>query len=250
MLMLYFSGTGNSKYMANSFSKKTGAHCYSIETNMNFSKEILINDTIGFCYPTYGGCVPRIMREFVAKHTKDLKGKKLIIFCTQLMFSGDGARAFIDLLPKNYAEVIYAEHFNMPNNLCNTPIFPVKNGAAIKKCVSQAEAKMDIVCKNIKKGKIIKRGFNSFSHAIGLSQSSYWPAIEEKNKSSVKVHESCINCGLCVNLCPMKNLVQSPDGINHLNNCTLCYRCVNACPHQAITVLGHKKPKVQYKGIK
>lgn len=250
MLMLYFSGTGNSKFIANSFSKKTGALCYSIETDMNFSKEILNHDTISFCYPTYGGCVPRIMREFVAKHTKDLKDKKLIIFCTQLMFSGDGARAFMDLLPKNHVKVIYAEHFNMPNNICNAPIFSVKNGPAIEKCLHQAEVKMDKVCKNINEGKIKKRGFNSFSHILGLCQSSYWPAIEKKNESNIKVDNSCINCNLCVKVCPMKNLTFGPKGIEQNNNCIVCYRCVNACPKQAITVLVHKKPKVQYKGIK
>ena len=40
MLMLYFSGTGNSKYIANLFSKKVNAKCYSIEENIDFKKEI------------------------------------------------------------------------------------------------------------------------------------------------------------------------------------------------------------------
>ena len=31
MLMLYFSGTGNSKYIAEKFSEKTKSICYSIE---------------------------------------------------------------------------------------------------------------------------------------------------------------------------------------------------------------------------
>ena len=73
------------------------------------------------------------MREFVSKYVEELKDKKLIIFCTQLFFSGDGARVFTDLLPKGYGEVIYAEHFNMPNNICNIKIFPIKNGEEIYK---------------------------------------------------------------------------------------------------------------------
>lgn len=250
MLMLYFSGTGNSKFIADSFSKKTGSKCFSIESNMDFRKEILSHDTISFCYPTYGGCVPRIMREFVAKHIAELKDKKLIIFCTQLIFSGDGARAFMDLLPPNYVRVIYAEHFNMPNNICNAPIFSIKNGTDIEKCLHTADVKLDKVCKNIKEGKIFKRGFNKVSHALGLCQSAFWPVVEEKNKSNVRVDNSCIHCSLCVNICPMKNLILASKGIEHHNNCIVCYRCVNACPQQAITVLLHKKPKVQYKGIK
>ena len=58
------------------------------------------------------------------------------------MFSGDGARVFTDLLPDGYGEVIYAEHFNMPNNICNSGIFAVKNGEQIKKYIKNADKKI------------------------------------------------------------------------------------------------------------
>lgn len=249
MLMLYFSGTGNSKYIANLFSKKVGAKCYSIEEKIDFEKEIEKHDTVAFCYPIYGSYVPRIMREFVTKNVEKLKNKKLIIFCTQLMFSGDGARAFTDLLPEGYGEVIYAEHFNMPNNICNINIFPIKNGERTKKYITAANKKMDRICKDLENGKVKKRGFNKVSNIVGKSQSAHWPDIEAKNKSSVKVDEDCVKCGLCVKLCPMKNLNLTSKEILQNDDCILCYRCVNACPKKAITVLIHKKPKEQYKGI-
>ena len=40
MLMLYFSGTGNSKYIASTFSKKMNAKCHSIEEKIDFKNEI------------------------------------------------------------------------------------------------------------------------------------------------------------------------------------------------------------------
>lgn len=249
MLMLYFSGTGNSKYIANLFSKKVNAKCYSIEENIDFKKEIKRHNTIAFCYPIYASNVPRIMRGFVSKYVEELKDKKLIIFCTQLFFSGDGARVFTDLLPKGYGEVIYAEHFNMPNNICNIKILPIKNGEETKKYIKAAQRKMNRICKDLEKGKVKKRGFNKVSNLIGKSQSKYWPNIEEEKKSSIKVDSDCIKCGLCVKLCPMNNLNLANNGIVHNNNCIFCYRCVNACPKKAITVLINKKPKVQYKGI-
>ena len=54
MVMLYFSGTGNSKYIANLFSENVGAKCSSIELNIDFQSIIEENDTIAFCYPIYG----------------------------------------------------------------------------------------------------------------------------------------------------------------------------------------------------
>ena len=249
MVMLYFSGTGNSKYIANLFSEKVNAKCYSIEENIDFGKIIQEHETISFCYPIYGSYVPRIMRDFVSNNVEKLKNKNLIIFCTQLMFSGDGARAFTDLLPSGYGNVIYAEHFNMPNNICNINIFPITNGEKNKKYIKAANKKMNRVCNDLENKKVKKRGFNKVSSFMGKSQSAHWLDIEEKNKSLVKVDEDCIKCGICAKLCPMKNLDLTSRGIEQNDECILCYRCVNACPKKAITVLIHKKPKEQYKGI-
>lgn len=65
---------------------------------------------------------------------------------------------------------------------------------------------MNVVCKNIEKGTIKKRGFNKVSYLMGKSQSAFWPEVEEKNKSSVKTDEDCVSCGICVKLCQVKNL--------------------------------------------
>jgi hypothetical protein len=42
-----------------------------------------------------------------------------LFFCTQIILSGDGARTFIDLFPRGYIEVLYAEHFFIPKNVTN-----------------------------------------------------------------------------------------------------------------------------------
>ena len=126
MLMLYFSGTGNSKYIAELFCNVINTHlsqsasaglpsqCFSIEEMIDFEQLISSHEIIGFCYPIYGSRVPRVMREFVKKYFNFLKEKKVIIFCTQWIFSGDGARVFTDMFPRNFIKVIYAEHFLMP----------------------------------------------------------------------------------------------------------------------------------------
>ena len=49
MVMFYFSGTGNSKYVAELFSDKMGALCHSIEENVDFESLIESNETIAFC---------------------------------------------------------------------------------------------------------------------------------------------------------------------------------------------------------
>jgi ferredoxin len=225
------------------------AECYSIEEQLDFNQIITSNEIIGFCYPIYGSRVPRIMREFAIKYMEFLKNKKIIIFCTQLIFSGDGARAFVDIFPKKYLEVIYAEHILMPNNVCNLFILPLENINKINKYITKAETKIKNICKNINNGVIKKRGFNIFSRILGLHQGLFMPIIEKISLKKVWINNDCTKCGLCINICPMKNFEYINGNITHKYNCTICYRCINKCPQKAIMVFIRTKVKKQYKGL-
>jgi len=223
--------------------------CHSIEEKIDFGQLISSHEEIGFCYPIYGSRVPRIMREFVQKQMEFLKSKKIIIFCTQVSFSGDGVRVFTDMFPRYYFQVIYAEHFLMPNNVCNLFLMPLASERKIKKYITEAERKMQLVCSNIKSGIIKRRGFNIFSRILGLPQGLLMPVFEKKALDSVKINSDCTQCGLCISICPMGNFENQNNKIVTKQNCTICYRCINKCPEKAIAVFLKGKVKKQYKGI-
>jgi len=259
-LTVYFSGTGNSAYVAELFAHQVGGMCLSIEDEADFATEFAAADTIAFCYPIYGSRVPLIMRQFAVRHADCLQGKKMVILATQLIFSGDGARVFTDLFPKGHFDVIYAEHFAMPNNVNNFFLLGQTSNRITDKRAKAAQRKVARICSNIGNGIVRRRGFSGFSRFLGAMQGRPWQgnsrnldvnkgSMEARAKASIKVDADCTVCGLCVAACPMKNLEAASDTIIHNSNCTICYRCVNLCPHQAITVFFHKKPKWQYKGI-
>lgn len=246
MVVLYFSGTGNSKYIADSLARAFKCESHSIEEDLDFSKLIGENKTIGFSYPIYGSCLPKIMTEFILSHRDVLVNKKLIILSTQMMFSGDGAKEMYRLIPKN--KVIYGEHFNMPNNISNTSFLPITNFERNRK-KKKADKKMKEVVINIRRGKIVKTGWSNFSTRLGLLQRNGFPEILEKKKSSFTTTDKCVACGKCVDNCPVKNLsLMGKEVIQH-DKCILCYRCVNICPKKAACVLLKQSPKRQYKGV-
>lgn len=250
MLTIYFSGTGNSKYIAECFSQIMAATCYSIEEDVDFKEKITAAQTIVVCYPIYGSCVPKIMRDFVSKNRAAFAGKELIIFCTQLLFSGDGARVFTELLAGVAVDIRYAEHFNMPNNICNFFLFPLASPAKLQRNIKKADTKLSRACQNISARVVKKRGFNPLSRYMGLwIQRAHFKALEKKAAGDVRISSECILCGKCVRICPMNNLKLSDQGIAQQGQCTLCYRCVNQCPQKAITVLVHTKVTKQYQGI-
>ena len=227
------------------------AKCLSIEADTDFTSEIKSHDTIAFCYPIYGSRVPRIMREFVIKYMAELSGKKMVIIVTQWLFSGDGARVFTDMFWQDTIEVIYAEHFNMPNNINNTPFLRHTSKRKIEKYKRKAETKISRVCNDIRQGIVRKRGFSRFSQWLGNIQGKAWQGdskdsdsstgIEHKARSGIKTHDGCTACSLCVNICPMNNLTNLGGAITQLDNCTVCYRCVNRCSQKAIQCPQFKK---------
>ena len=249
MTMLYFSATGNSRYIAELFCQKMGAACHSIEEKADFDRMLATEDAVGFCYPIFGSRVPRLLREFIAAHLEALKGKKLVIFCTQMGGSGDGARALTDVFPRGHAEVIYAEHFLMPNNVCNLFFLPLAGEKLTRWYLANAEKKMETVCGDIKNGRIRRRGFNPVSRALGLIQGVFMPGIERRAKGKVWIGEGCDQCGLCVSICPMGNLEFDDGKIGTKGNCMICYRCINKCPRKALSVFLRGEVKRQYAGI-
>lgn len=186
MLFLYFSGTGNSQYIAELFCQRMPCELHSIEEWVDFEGLLSQHHTIGFCYPIYGSRMPRIMREFIQEHRKHLQGKKVVVFCTQYLFSGDGARSFVDVLPPGHVEVIYAEHFLMPNNVCNVPFLPVTHGEKNQRYLKKAEKKMARVCRDIQAGTVFRRGFNPLSRLIGV-EGDIMPLFEKHRAASVKI---------------------------------------------------------------
>jgi ferredoxin len=249
MVMFYFSGTGNSKFAAEAFCRPAGADCRSIEEKTDFDALINAHGTIGFCYPVYGSYVPRPMREFAAAHAGALSGRKFVILCTQLIFSGDGARELCAFLPGGTKHVVYAEHIDMPNNICNFALFRVKNGAENEKRLRTARKKLARAADEVSRGIVRRRGFNPLSIVLGKCQSAFWPAYEKIAARDVKIDADCNRCGICASLCPVDNLSMGENGVEQANRCAVCYRCVNACPQKAITVMFHKRPKKQYQGI-
>ena len=246
MVMFYFSGTGNSKYVAELFAGEMGAKCHSIEESIDFETLIDTNEVIAFSYPVYMSRVPRIMRKFVERHKSRFKNKKIIIFCTQLLLSGDGARAFAAMFPKDYINLIYAEHFFMPNNVSNVFILPMTSEKKVERCLVTARRKMQSVCNDIRNGRIKKRGFNVFSRGLGLIQGVFLSAVEKKANNYVGITSDCTNCRLCVSSCPTGNLIYENGRITHKHDCTMCYRCINTCPAKAITIVFPGKVKKQY----
>ncbi len=48
--------------------------------------------------------------------------------------------------------------------------------------------------------------------------------------------EKCVNCGICINVCPEEAISMNRDVAIDSSRCTACGSCVNVCPNEAISL--------------
>lgn len=257
ILCLYFSGTGNTKFVVEEMKIQFNTHhieleLLSIEDYTDEDGQRIIDaDCLLFANPVYGSMSPMIMWHFVKKISPLLKEKKAAVIVTQLMFSGDGGAYLARILRKYQAEVISIEHFFMPSNLADMKMFKVKNHEEAISVANKTRQKVERYCANFANNKMKKRGDSIGSLLLGAMQRGPFFKLEKKLANDVKISDAlCIKCGKCVKLCPMDNLHLVDEKIQQDGKCTLCYRCVNQCPKKAISIMSKKKPLTQYHGIK
>ncbi len=244
MVVIYFSGTGNTRFIAKQFSKLMKCKGYSIEQNVDFGRIIAESDTIVLCYPIHFSKAPLLFMDFVSKYKDEFRGKKIISLCSQQFFSGDGARSIIDLLED--VEVIYAEHFNMHNNITSMPIYYKLTKRNNERCLKLTYKKLKKVADDVNNNRVKLKGFSEFGKSLGRSQHLSPDSVKNKQMTAVKIRENCVLCEKCVKCCPTQNLSKSIDKIVSDDKCTFCMRCVNLCPKKSISVLLHGDVKEQY----
>ena len=150
----YFSGTGNTRYMTRYLLSRLSSR-----------------------YPCE-------MCDFIHRCGKSLGGKQTAILCTQYFFSGDGAATIGRTAAKYGAKLVGAEIFNMPNNLADCKMFPVKNGAQIEKTLKRARRRADKFAERLLAGKGRLRGFSPLAHGVGYFSQRKYSGREVRRKNA------------------------------------------------------------------
>lgn len=246
MLGIYFSGTGNTRHCVERLVHLLDKEAELVPLESEAAEKGLgQHDLIVLGYPIQYSNIPVMVRDFITNQSASWKGKQVFCLATMGLFSGDGAGCAARLLKGYGAEVLGGLHLKMPDSICDVKLLkrsPEKNGVLIK----AAEDKIDHWAEKIKAGEWPKEGLQIYHRLAGLLGQRLWFSGKTKSYSDkLTVSEACVGCGLCVRLCPMRNLsIQGQKAVAG-GRCTMCYRCLNSCPKKAITLLG-KNVVVQY----
>ena len=168
MVVIYFSGTGNSRYVAELFCNEydEGAKAFSIEDD-DITQVVKNEEMLVFAYPVQYSTVPKILRDFIIENNELWESKKVFVIATMGLFSGDGAGILGRLLLQYGAEVIGGLHLKMPDSIGDEKVLkrPLEKN---RELVKKAEQKISRSVQLLKSGKPTQEGIGVLYRMAGF----------------------------------------------------------------------------------
>ena len=255
-MIFFFSGTGNTRFIASRLAEATGDHLVSIAQAMvdgKFDYCLEAGERIGFCFPIHGWRPPFIVRDFIRRLS--LQGYVDGTYCYAFATCGDDVGLTYDYLTEDLNavgirldsvfSVIMPETYNFPFiDQIDTPQSAERKIAA----ASQRLPKMIPAIVNRERGVMDinkSRWPRINSKLLGAFFLKHWVTDDKFTVDAC----ACLHCGKCREVCPVGNISCSDDGVpqwqhNHL--CTTCFACYHHCPAHAIDFDGRTRGKRQY----
>lgn len=229
-MIYYFSGTGNSKWVAEELARRTGDEVQSIAAlQKDGSVSVYANcgSRIGVVFPIYAWGAPLIVERFCKSLTM-MEGVYAYAVCT----CGDEAGLALKRLKKMF-DFRAAWSVAMPNNYVIG--FDLDTPEQEAKKVEAASGRLESITKSILAGESVYE----VNEGAGARMKTGFirPMFNTFARStrSYSVDDNCNSCGLCERICPIDAIeLQNGKPVWVKKHCTQCLGCINRCPQRAI----------------
>ncbi|MDO4284246.1 MAG: EFR1 family ferrodoxin [Eubacteriales bacterium] len=233
-MILYFSATGNNKYIAEKIALETREKPVSIvDCIRNNQYEFQDEKLLGIITPTYFWRLPRIVALFLEQIK--FSNCEYVFFLASYGTTTGQAGAMSKKIMKKHKQSFDAFYsVIMPDTW--TPVFNLNNDAKVNQWLSEGEHQLQEVINRIRNrdvGNFIDKKVPRF---IAAFPSSYMYNTERKTRKLSVDIEKCVGCGLCEKKCPVL-AIQMVDKkpFWQLDECEMCLGCLHRCPMFAIS---------------
>lgn len=244
-MIYYFSGTGNTLYIAKELAALLGGELVPITSTVGADRICPEADIVGIVYPVYYGGLPQVVHDF----TKKLGGlKNKYIFAVS---NYGGSHGFSVMMLEKYVAaaggiLAAAYGIHMPQNAFRK--FWENNGrivAGSKKRCRVIAGNTNLGKKNIRKLFLprlmpaLHKWFvplykKDLSERNGMPVGSEMDVLVRASDKTYKTNEKCTSCGLCEKVCPVGNIAIFEDRPQWHGRCENCLACYSWCPTRAI----------------
>lgn len=250
-MIFYFSGTGNSRYVASSLGRLLDERVVSIPVTDGFPRE---NEgkTLGFVFPVYSWAVPPNVTEFVRSLPESLwesvRKAGTDVWC--VMTCGDetgmAPEMFGRLLAEKGISLKSLWSVTMPNNYVLLPGFDVDSKETERKKLREAPGRIEDIARGISERKetrdFVRGPMPRIKTGLVYPLFRRWGIFPKKWRSTF----ACVGCGICARRCPYGNIAMKDGRPSWGNNCCSCLACYHSCPRHAVEYGSATSSKGQY----
>lgn len=248
-MILYFSGTGNSRYIARLLAQKTGEEIRFIP-ECNPADIDFTGQSLGFVFPVYAWGVPPIVMDFISKLNAHFIDQVSDLPIWTAMSCGDETGNAPDMLRRALEErgvkLTGGWSVIMPNVYVLLPGFNTDDKTLE---IEKLDAATPRICEIA--GKLKNREWD-FDFQIGsmptLKTSVIYPLFKKWGINTRRFHwdKECMRCGKCAEVCPVGNITIQNEHPVWGRNCTSCLACYHNCPVHAVEYGRITRYKGQY----
>lgn len=239
VMVFYFTGTGNSLYIAKQIEKEP----VSIPQVIGQEQLEFTADSIGIVAPIYGHEVSPMVKEFLRRAVFHTKYFYMIL--TYGNRHGGAAELAKNLCNQCGISVNYINVIMMVDNWL--PSFDMNEQKQIDKKIENHMAVIlaDLAARKNMIGEVTDK--DRAAHRQFLDRMSRMPA--DAWQHLLRVTEGCIGCGICQKVCPSSSIrLEDGRAVHVPGNCQTCLACAHACPQKAIKLtIPEKNPDARYR---
>lgn len=244
-MILYFTGTGNSRYIAKRIAQAVG------DTPVSLNERLRRGDTSKLCVegdlvvvtPTYAWRIPRVVERLLLE--TELTKVKRVWFVMNCGSEIGNASQYNRLLSekKGFSYMGTAE-IVMPENYI--AMFQAPGSDKAKEIVNAAEPSINRTAQQIAAGQAFSEPKSRLLDRFlsGPVNRAFYPLFVKAK--GFHAGAGCSGCGACEKLCPLNNISMNNGKPAWGKDCTQCMACICGCPEEAIEYGRRSRGKVRY----
>ena len=249
-MVVYYTGTGNSRYVAQRFAAALG-------DDLITANEYIKNDTSAdlhsdrpwvFVSPTYGWQIQHIFADFL-RRGRFTGSKKTYFVMTCGSEIGNADKYNRELCAEKAISCMGTAQIVMPENYI--AMFNAPQAEEARQIVARAEPDIDNVIAAVRENRAFsppRRKFYARFMSGPVNPIFYSCFVKA---SAFTVGNACTGCGQCVRRCPTNNITLQNGKPVWGQDCTHCMACICYCPAEAIEY-GKKslgKPRYHFEAL-
>lgn len=244
-MILYFTGTGNSKYVADYLADKLQDEVVSLNDILknNLPCEVQSEKPFVWVAPIYAWRFPKAVDELFSRF--EFRGNSTVYFVATMGGDSGDCEKFCRKLAEEkgvtfggFADVI------MPDNYFAG--FNIKDENEMPELVKSAHPTLQKIADTISGGLTLDIRVKTSAASLKSGVINYGFCRYMLSKTKYKVNNNCTGCGKCVKICPANNIEIRDGKPFFLGSCMGCYACIHKCPEKAINLGKRTEGKSRY----